>query len=100
MNDRAVSGEFEAQRLVGGALNLRGLLEPRHALPPIFVAIEVRIVWRGLVDIQVLFVGTEEEGEAESDCPVVAHHDAGARSLTGADAIKFRATHMNDVAKR
>ena len=81
------------------AFDLDGLANDPHVLPAGAVAVLVRVVRVGLVDVEVLLIDGED-GEAEGDLAVVADGDAGQRRLAGADDGEAGRVQVDDVAQR
>ena len=96
---RAMAGEFAKPRLVGITLDRESLGAAFHRLKAIAIAITRGIGRVGLVDIDILLIGSEDR-QAETRLAIMAHAEAWYGRFACADAVKPRRGEMDDIAQR
>ena len=97
-DDGPVAGEAQHDVPVRLALHRQPFVDHFHRGPAALVAIGVRMVGGGVVDIQVLLIHVED-GQAPGGGVVVAEADPGQGGLPRPDHVQVRGIHIHHIAQ-
>ncbi len=90
---RELQGKFLVRRAADGDR----LFENPHLLPTVTISISVRILRVRLIDIYVLLVGPEEEGQTESDRSIVPDGNARQNRFSSSNAVEAWPGQMHEI---